>query len=137
MNDRTLPAIFTAGNRQKETVGSNHFVFVDNLGVIGVCAASVRDKLSNACESFEKRGLKTHEQEVQSGIVTCLGNHDCVGHRSSPTDVRFWRLKRALECALSLKRLPGRIWEVILGHCTFLGGARLSEYFLHHLPVHP
>ena len=38
-----------------------------------------------------------------------------------PTDVRFWRPKRALEYALSVKRLPGRIWEVILGHCTFLG----------------
>ena len=122
MNDRTLPAIFTAGNGKKEAMGSNHFVFVDNLGVFGVCKASVRDKLSNACESFDKRGLKTHEQEVQSGIVTCLGNQlDCVEHRSSPTDVRFWRLKRALVYALSLKRLPGRIWEVILGHCTFLG----------------
>ena len=38
-----------------------------------------------------------------------------------PTDLRFWRLKRALEYALSVKRLPGRIWEVILGHCTSLG----------------
>ena len=45
MNDRTLPAIFTAGNGQKEATGSNHFVFVDNLGVFGVGEASVRDKL--------------------------------------------------------------------------------------------
>ena len=108
MNDRTLPAIFTPGNGQKEATGSNHFVFVDNLGVFGVGKASVRDRLSHACESFDKRGLKTHEQEVQSGIVTCLGNQlDCVEHRSSPTDMRFWRLKRALEYALSVKRLPG------------------------------
>ena len=28
MNDRTLLAIFTAGNGRKEAVGSNHFVFV-------------------------------------------------------------------------------------------------------------
>ena len=68
-----------------------------------------------------RQAIKTHEQEVQSGIVACLGNQlDCLEHRSSPTDVRFWRLKRALEYALSLRRLPGRIWEVILGHCTFL-----------------
>ena len=103
----------------------SHIVFVDK--------ASVRDKLSNACESFDQRGLKTHEQEVQSGIVTCLGNQlDCVEHRSSPTDVRFSRFKRALEYAWSLKRLPGRIWEVILGHCTFLGLQErgcLSAYF--------
>ena len=122
--------MFTAGNGQKEATGSNHFVFVDTFGFFGVGKASVRDRLCQACESFDKRGLKTHEQEVQSGIVTCRGDQlDCVEHRSSPTDVRFWRLKRALEHALSVKRLPGRIWEVILGHCTFLG--------LHHLPIHP
>ena len=85
MNGRTLPAIFTAGNGQKEATCSNHFVFVDNLGVFGVGKASVRDKLCQACESFDKRGLKTHEQEVQSGIVTGLGNKlDSVEHRSSP-----------------------------------------------------
>ena len=44
MNDRSLPAIFTPGNGQKEATGSNHFVFVDNLGVFGVGKASVRDK---------------------------------------------------------------------------------------------
>ena len=32
MNSRTLPAMFTAGNGQKEATGSHHFVFVDNLG---------------------------------------------------------------------------------------------------------
>ena len=94
--DRTPPATFTAGNGQKEATGSNHFVFVDNLGVFGVGEASVRDRLCQACESLDKRGLKTHEQEVQSGIVTRLGDQlDCVEHRSSSTDVRFWRLKRA------------------------------------------
>ena len=36
-------------------------------------------------------------------------------------DVRSWRLKRALEYALSLKCLSGRAWEVILGHFSFLG----------------
>ena len=72
MNDRASPATFAAGNRQEGATGSNHFVFVDNPGVFGVCKASVRDKLSHACESF-------HEQEVQSGIVTSLCNQlDCL-----------------------------------------------------------
>ena len=39
MNDRALPATFAAGNRQKGATGSNHFVFVDNSGVFGVCRA--------------------------------------------------------------------------------------------------
>ena len=59
MNDRTLPAIFTAFNGQKKATGSNHFVFVDNLGVFGVGKASLRDRLCEACESFDKRGVKT------------------------------------------------------------------------------
>ena len=41
-NDRALPAIFTAGDGQKEAMGSNHFVFVDNLGVFGVCIEAPR-----------------------------------------------------------------------------------------------
>ena len=48
MNDRTLLAIYTAGNGQKEATFSNHFVFVDDLGVFGVGKASVRDKLRQA-----------------------------------------------------------------------------------------
>ena len=54
MNGRTLPAIFTAEDGQKEATGSNHFVFVDNLAVFGVAKASVRDTLCQACESFDK-----------------------------------------------------------------------------------
>ena len=111
MTGRTLLAIFTVGNRQKEATGSNNFVFVDNLGVFGVSKAS--------------------------GIVTCLGNQlDCVEHRSSPTDVRFWRLKSALVHASSVMRLPGRIWARTL-HLSWGPGARLPEHILHLLPVHP
>ena len=69
MNDRALPATFIAGNRRERASGSNHFVFVDNLGVFGVGKASVNDKLSYACDSFNERGLNIHEQEVQPGIV--------------------------------------------------------------------
>ena len=52
MNDRALPAAFIAGNRRERASGSNHNVFVDNLGVFGVGKASVNDKLSFACDSF-------------------------------------------------------------------------------------
>ena len=41
MNDRALPATFAAGNRQEGATGLNHFVFVDNLGIVGVCKALV------------------------------------------------------------------------------------------------
>ena len=70
MKDRASLVTFAAGNRQEGATGSNHFIFVDNLQVFGVCKASVRDNLSHACESFDKQGLKTHEQEVQSGSST-------------------------------------------------------------------
>ena len=111
MNDRSLLAIFIAGNGLKEALGSNHFVFVDNLGVFGVGKASVRDGLCQAFESFDKR-LKTLEPEVQSGNVTCLTNQ---------LDCEVLASKEGSECALGVKRLPGRTWVVILGHCTFLG----------------
>ena len=57
MNDRASPATFAvaAGNRQEGAMGSNQFVFVDNLGVCGVCKASVRDKPPHACELRQAR----------------------------------------------------------------------------------
>ena len=57
-----------------------------NVELFGTHGISHHERSHFAChlESFDKRGLKTHEQEVQAGSVTCLGNQlDCVGHRSS------------------------------------------------------
>ena len=47
---------------------------------------------------------------MQPGIVT----------GALPRTCGFGGSRRALEYALSLRCLPGRVWEVILGHCTFL-----------------
>ena len=71
--------------------------------------------------------------------MTCLGNQlGCSEHRTSPTDVEFLAPQEA-QYALSLERFPGRIWEVILGHCKLLGlqeRGNLSTFF-NHFPVHP
>ena len=80
-HDRAMPATFIAGNGREGATGSNHFVFVEDSGVFGVGKASVNDNLSYACKSFNERGLDIHEQEVQSDIVTCLGNQlHCLDH---------------------------------------------------------
>ena len=55
MNDRASPAIFAAGNRKEGATDSDHFVFVDNLGVFGVCKTSVRERETDSCLRFVRQ----------------------------------------------------------------------------------
>ena len=38
----------------------------------------------------------------------------------SVAPIRLWRLKQGLRWALRCRALPGKTWEVLLGHLTFL-----------------
>ena len=128
MNDRTLPTIFTAGNGQKEAMGSNHFVFVDNpRGLRCVQGLGERDK----AVSCVREASRTHEQEVESGIVTCLGDQfDCVEHRSSPHGREVLACQEGswvrFQCeTLARTHLRGNSRTL---HLSWSPGARLSEH---------
>ena len=38
----------------------------------------------------------------------------------SVAPMRLWRLKQGLRWALRCRALPGKTWEVLLGHMTFV-----------------
>ena len=41
--------------------------------------------------------------------------------RTRPDPKRLWTVRRAIEWGLGCRRLAGWVWEVVLGHATFLG----------------
>ena len=99
-----------------------HFVYVDNLGIISTSSHRVATALSQTTNLFDEAGLLTHEHSVTSEKSEALGV--CLDGRRLETRVstkRYWKVRRALDFALSLRRLPGHVWRIILGHLTFVG----------------
>ncbi len=93
---------------------------MDNLGVLGLILEEVTQGLSEAVALFDQAGLETHERQIVEGGGKALGTLlDGVNLRTRLTPQRFWRVFQGLGYALQCKRLPGRVWEILLGHATF------------------
>ena len=99
----------------------SHFVYVDNLDILSSRLGVVDSALQSATWMFDAAGLYTHERELQSSEATALG---CLldGRRAITrmTPERYWRVRKGLEFAFKCRRLPGSVWQVILGHLTFV-----------------
>ena len=96
-------------------------VYVDNLGVLGTSRVNVDEDLMMAVQTLKSRGLDTHEEIVHSNTATALGIHiDLRNMLVSVAPMRLWRLKQGLRWALRCRALPGKTWEVLLGHMTFV-----------------
>ncbi|CAK0840736.1 unnamed protein product [Prorocentrum cordatum] len=128
LQDRGAPGIFRFSERFDPSTGTSavegsgicHHIYVVNLGVISCDPVSTSSALSDASDRFEKIGLRTHEHEVTSGKSKALGTHlDLEGFRVSLSPARFWKVRQGVLCALRCRKLPGRAWEVLLGHLTF------------------
>lgn len=100
----------------------HYYVYVDNLGVLDTDADSVRSSMVALQTAFNSLGLELHGSEVSSGRVEALG---CIlegsSMRSLPSSKRVWRIHHAIQGLLHRGRCMGRVLEVLVGHCTFLG----------------
>ena len=120
ITDRSGPAVFTAGSTGVPSHGKAWYAYVDNLGVLGLVLAEVTQGLSEAVALFDQAGLETHEFQVLEGAGKALGtilDGEALETRLAPQ--RFWRVYQGLGYALQCRRLPGRVWEILLGHATF------------------
>ncbi|CAK0847447.1 unnamed protein product, partial [Prorocentrum cordatum] len=126
--DRVAPGLFrfserfdpSTGASAAEVFGICHYIYVDNLGVISCDPVSTSSTLSDASDLVEKVGLRTHDHEVTSGKSKALGTHlDLEGFRVSLSPARLWKVRQGVLCALRCRKLPRRVWEVLLGHLTF------------------
>ena len=74
-----------------------------------------------AAQTLKNRGPDTHEEIVHLNTATALGIHmDLRNMLVSEAPMRLWRLKQGLRWALRCRVLPGKTWEVLLGHMTFV-----------------
>ena len=100
-----------------------HYLYLDNLGVIGHDRDVVEEALAESVSTFESRGLLMHDVEVSSGTLQTLGCElDGISKTTRLTRTRFWRVRRGVRYALALRGgLTGVELEVLIGHCTFCG----------------
>ena len=83
-----------------------NYVYVDNLGIVGLDPAVVKRALDGGIDAFEEAGLATHERSFGSETMDILGVELNPSFRSTRlTDSRYWRLEFGLGAALRRKRL--------------------------------
>ena len=87
---------------------------------MGTQERETRDNLSVVSGNLEKMGLATHEECVSVDVAKALETKlELVGCGATLSSNRVWKIKQAVKWALSRRRLPGKAWEIILGHLTF------------------
>ena len=98
-----------------------YYIYVDNIGFISIERDLVAELLCLCEEAFGRRQLVLHETGL-GDVVEALGTVlDGRAHQTRITTKRFWRLRGALTRILTVRRCSGRVLEVIIGHCTFVG----------------
>ena len=119
MSDRGATTVLRPGLPLGDGGGAQ-YTYVDNLGVLGFEPPAVEQSLAAATDRFDKVGLLTHETAIQVDRGETLGCRlDGVALSTRLTEKRYWRLRQGLSWALSCRALPGWVWEVIIGHCTY------------------
>jgi len=115
--DRGPPLVLVPGDERV-----SHYVYVDNIGVVGVVHSTVAAALDECVLQLDSRGLTTHDTELHSNFGDVLGvelNSELKCTRL--TAKRYWRLERGLGAALARRCLSGKDVEILVGHCTFAG----------------
>ena len=119
LHDRGDPLVLRIG---AEAPRSDHYyVYVDNLGVLGLDRCRIEEAMCELTEKFDGQGLELHACEVSSGSVEALGVLVEGGKlRCRITPSRLWKVHQAI-VGLRRGRCSGRTLEVLVGHMIFCG----------------
>ena len=100
--------------------GKRHCICVDNLGAITSESTETDADLNAAAAQIKTVGPSARERKVTHTRTKALGARlDVNGFRASLSSARLWGVRRGILFALGCRRLPGRVWEVPLGHFAF------------------
>eukprot|EP00438_Fugacium_kawagutii_P024261 Skav223122 [mRNA] locus=scaffold419:830256:833692:- [translate_table: standard] len=118
IHDRSGPAVFDS----QDPGDVKHFVYVDNLGVFSSDRRVVEQGLDDLSKDFTDKRLLLHPGEVQHSCIKALGVElDGVSLSSHTSPARLHRVRQGLRCVLRRKRCTGRVLEILVGHCTYVG----------------
>ena len=118
VHDRSHPLIIDPDDPNK----TNHYVYVDNLGIIGQSKEGVTSALSSMEDHFNSKQLLLHPGEVHSDSVKALGiqlNGSSKTTRITPD--RLHKVRAGLRGLISRGRCSGKVLEILVGHATFCG----------------
>ena len=97
-----------------------HYVYIDNLGLMGDNSGEVTNQLEVSCKEFEEDNLKLHEMSVGEGGGEALGVYiDGKRHCTRNTLKRFGYVRKACYAILGMSTVSGQVIETYLGHCTY------------------
>ena len=121
--DRERPMTFGAEEDTLHPVDMvRHYVYVDNLGILSPDRELVSQALAEVERIFETKQLLLHAGEIHSRSVKALGvelRGDILAVRIAPS--RYHKLRQSITGILERKKVSGKLVEVVLGHCTFIG----------------
>ena len=100
----------------------NHYVYVDNLGIIGQSRDLVTNGLQSIENHFNSKQLLLHPGEVHSESVKALGIQlDGARKTTRITPERLHKVRSGIRGLISRGRCSGRVLEIVIGHATFCG----------------
>ena len=121
--DRERPMTFGANDRTTHPGDLvRHYVYVDNLGILSPDRELVSQALAEVERIFEAKQLLLHAGEIHSRSVKALGvelRGDILAVRITPS--RYHKVRQSITGILERKKVSGKLVEVVLGHCTFIG----------------
>ena len=112
-----------------------YFVYVDNIGVLGLEPGRVDAALDKVVVQLEVAGIKTHERIPATVEIEMLG----LVHKKrrvlrvvTISDRRFWKIRDGLTWLLSRRRVSGKQLEILIGHCTWIALLRREVLAIFH-----
>ena len=100
----------------------SHYVYVDNLGIIGQNKKLVSEGLESMENHFNSKQLLLHPGEVHTGSVKALGIQlDGSSKTTRISPERLHKVRSGLRGLISRGRCSGRVLEIVIGHATFCG----------------
>ena len=129
VSDRSPPLVINPSDPNM----LHHYVYVDNLGVIGQNQELVQQGVQAMQDHFNSKELLLHPGEVQCDDIKALGIHlDGRNKRTRVAPERLHKVRQALRCLLRRGRCSGKVLEIVIGHATFCGlGCRLVLSVFH------
>ena len=129
ISDRSPPLVINPSDPDM----LHHYVYVDNLGVIGQNQELVHQGVQAMQDHFNSKELLLHPGEVQCDDIKALGIYlDGRNKRTRVAPERLHKVRQALRCLLRRGRCSGKVLEIVIGHATFCGlGCRLVLSVFH------
>ena len=109
------------------TDSRRHYVYVDNICALADSSAWVKLAQASLINGYADHKLEIHGHEILDDTGEFLGTTMCARlFERMPQPERMNNLRLAILAVLRRGRISGWVFEVIVGHATFVGLSKLG-----------